>query len=183
MLRIHEKLREDLGQIPSQKRYLVTSHDAFHYFTRAYLCDGQEWEERCVAPEGLAPEGQLSIGDIRRVVEHLHKYRVSVVFPESNVSRAALKKIISSCGHPVKICTQPLFSDAMGSASGSAGTYLGMIEHNAKVLRAELEANANDENASAVVTDVSAEAGPTLFTAIFRLAAKSSLSTFDRCQR
>lgn len=132
MLQKHFEIQTEMRKVPQEKRYLVTSHDAFHYFARAYLGEGKNWEERCIAPEGLAPEGQLSTQDIREVVDHLSKYQIAVVFPESNISRDALKKIISSSPHKVRCSDQPLYGDAMGT-----NTYLEMIEHNARILQQE----------------------------------------------
>ena len=129
----HEELTARLLQVPAERRYLVTSHDAFHYFSRAYLAEELAWEARCAAPEGLAPDGQLSSSDIQRIVDHLCHFHVQVVFPESNVSRDSLKKIVSSCasmGLRVSICEKPLYGDAMGEAMG----YLAMIEHDAETL-------------------------------------------------
>ena len=137
MLQTHREIQQELRRVPAEKRFLVTSHDAFHYFTRAYLQEDSSWEERCVAPEGLAPEGQLSCQDIQRVVDHLCQHKIAVVFPESNVSRDALKKITSSCAHKVRICSAPLYGDAMGMPGSEADNYLGMIRHNAKVLGEE----------------------------------------------
>ena len=58
-----------------------------------------------------------------------------MVFPESNVSRDALRKITSACRHAVKICKEPLYGDAMGEPGSGADSYLGMIEHNADVMK------------------------------------------------
>lgn len=140
MLLVDLEIKAMLKKIPAKKRYLVTSHDAFHYFTKAYLAQGADPVNRCVAPEGLAPEGQLSHQDIQRVIDHLLCYGVEVVFPESNMSRAALKKIVSSCEHKglkVKICDRPLYGDAMGGVGSGADTYLNMIQYNACVLAEE----------------------------------------------
>ncbi len=132
MLAAHLQLQREMLEVSEEKRYLVTSHDAFRYFTRAYLAQGEDWEVRCVAPEGLAPEGQLSTQDIKRVVDHLSQYKIGVVFPESNVSRDALKKIVSCCGHPVRCSEYPLYGDSMGTQN-----YLEMIRHNVHVLKEE----------------------------------------------
>jgi len=142
MLATHCEIQQEFQLISEDKRYLVTSHDAFHYFARAYLAKGEKWQDRCVAPEGLAPEGQLSSSDIQRVIDHLYEYNIKVVFPESNIARGALKKIIASCqnkGLEVQICTLPLYGDAMGHPGSGADSYLGMIRHNAKVLKGEWE--------------------------------------------
>lgn len=136
MLQTHREVLELLSQIPEERRYLVTSHDAFRYFARAYLGDA----ERCVAPEGLSPQGQLSFSDILRVIDQLVFHQIRVVFPESNVSRAALAKIVSSCskkGHKVRISNQSLYGDAMGAKGSGAESYLEMMRHNARVLHEE----------------------------------------------
>lgn len=127
-----------LQAIPSSKRYLVTSHDAFNYFTRHYLADPGEagWQVRCAAPEGLAPEAQMSVRDVLAIMSHVEEFGVTVLFPESNVSKDALKKIVSAAtnrGHPLRLCHETLYGDAMGDVS-----YLEMIEHNVNVIATEL---------------------------------------------
>lgn len=142
MLQEHQQIYKDLQTVPQEKRYLVTSHDAFNYFTRAYLATPDEkkmseWKERFDAPEGLSPEGQLSASDIQAVINHLIKYHIQIVFPESNVSRDSLKKVVHACaqnGLVVKISQDALYGDAMGPADSDAGTYLKMISHDAHVL-------------------------------------------------
>lgn len=130
----HTEIYSRLQQIPSERRYLVTSHDAFQYFTRGYLADPGEtnWMGRFAAPEGLAPEGQLSPHDIQKIIDYLREKKVAVLFPESNVSRDSIRKIASAgreLGLQVKICTEPLYGDAM---SGLA--YLEMMSKNADTI-------------------------------------------------
>src|ERR1700722_10721015 len=142
MMREHRAIYADLQQVPQEKRFLVTSHDAFHYFTRAYLATPDEttqgeWQKRCDAPEGLAPDGQLSAADIQKIVNHLVEYRIPVVFPGPNVSRDSLKKIVHACaqkGLEVAISQEPLYADAMGPKGSDADTYLKMMRHDANVL-------------------------------------------------
>lgn len=130
---------ERLQAIPSKKRYLVTTHDAFRYFTRRYLADPGErdWKNRCRAPEGLAPEAQLSVTDLMSILDHIEKYHVSVVFSESNLNQDSLKKLVSASrekGLILRLCTDSLYGDAMGSSS----SYLEMINHNINVISEEL---------------------------------------------
>ena len=142
MMAAHQEIRGAMLLIPSEKRFLVTSHDAFNYFARAYLADPSEtsradWQKRFEAPEGLAPDGQLSAADIQRTINHICLYHVTVVFPESNVSRDSLKKIISACkekGIDTTISNQVLYGDAMGGLDSDANGYLKMIQHDANVL-------------------------------------------------
>ncbi|MGE3954192.1 MAG: metal ABC transporter solute-binding protein, Zn/Mn family [Parachlamydiales bacterium] len=145
-----EKVAAELGQVdgriadrlmsvPAEKRYLVTTHDAFHYFARRYL--GEDWEARIVAPEGLAPEGQLSLTDIQRVVEYLVMKGVEVLFPESNLSRDAIRKIVevgSRRNLNVRIAQEPLYTDAMGERGSPGETYAGMMEYNGETIARNL---------------------------------------------
>jgi len=138
----HEQIYQLLQGVPEEKRYLVTSHDAFNYFTRAYLATPQEktqaeWQKRCEAPEGLAPEEQLSAADIQKIITHILRYQIGVVFPETNVSRDSLKKVVHACaqkGLTVKISSTPLYADTMGAVGSGAANYLDMIAHDADVL-------------------------------------------------
>lgn len=133
---------DQLQSVPKNKRYLVTSHDAFNYFTRAYLATPEEklfseWKKRFCAPEGLSPEGQLSASDIQAIIDHLIEYRIHTVFPESNVSRDSLKKVVHACrrkGLIVEISPLALYGDAMGPEGSGADTYLKMILYDANVL-------------------------------------------------
>jgi manganese/zinc/iron transport system substrate-binding protein len=133
LLELDAALYKKLQSIASEKRYLITSHDAFNYFTRRYLREGSDWKDRFCAPEGLAPDGQLSCQDLQKVIDYLIDHQVNVIFTESNVSKDSLKKIISVSkekGLKVQIAEKSLDSDTLGSSK----TYQGMMEHNINVL-------------------------------------------------
>ncbi len=140
--KVHNEILATFMVLPSAKRYLVSAHEAFNYFVRAYLATNQErlngsWIERSMAPEGLAPDSQLSTADIQRMVDHIVKFNVSTLFAESNVSRDSLKKLTDAClrmGHVVSISKEPLYVDAMGPASSKAGTYVGMMTYDSLVI-------------------------------------------------
>jgi manganese/zinc/iron transport system substrate-binding protein len=134
----HAEILAKLQQVPSKKRYLVTSHDAFHYFTRGYLADPEEinWAERFAAPEGLAPEGQLNPKDIQKIIDFLRFKEIHVIFPESNVSKDSIRKIATAgkeLGLKIEICSEPLYGDAM-----SGLTYLEMMHRNAETIAKHL---------------------------------------------
>lgn len=143
----HEKLKDRMREIPDSKRYLVTTHDAFNYFTRAYLADEQErkdstWIRRCRSPEGLAPDSQLSTADIHRLVEYISEHKIASIFAESNVSRDSIKKLVDAClkkGYTVHIAKDPLFADSMGPSGSSADTYIKMMDYDGRVITKELQ--------------------------------------------
>lgn len=148
MKQADNEIRQELQSIPASKRYLVTSHDAFNYFTRAYLAaDGeseQNWHERFAAPEGLAPESQISTTDIQMIIDHLGRYHIHVLFPESNVNRDSIRKIVLAAkerGMEVKIADVFLYADAMGKPGSDGDTYLKMIRHNAHAIATHLTHN------------------------------------------
>lgn len=130
----HLALQAKLRQVPERKRYLVTSHDAFHYFARSYLAEPGEvdWQKRVAAPEGLSPDGQLKAADIQKIVDFIKERDITVIFPETNVSQDSIKKICS-VSKGVHICQEPLYGDAT-----SGLTYLEMMQRNGEVLKCNL---------------------------------------------
>lgn len=150
--RLLEKDREIhayLQEIPAQRRYLVTSHDAFNYFGRRYLALPEEretglWKERVKALQGLAPEEQISALEIQNIVSHALNYSVRVIFYESNLSRDSLNKVVDACrrmGRPLRLSDSALYGDTLGNH-----TYEAMLESNAKAIyRAFMEIEDKEE--------------------------------------
>ncbi|MEK7340145.1 MAG: zinc ABC transporter substrate-binding protein [Candidatus Rhabdochlamydia sp.] len=146
MQRMDKKIYHAMHEIPSSQRYLVTSHDAFNYFTRAYLANPDEeyWQSRVNAPEGLSPDGQLSSSDIQYIVNFLLEKHIQTVFPESSVNRDALNKIIHDCqkkGLKVHMARASLYSDSMGGKNSGADNYLDMMWHNTNAILSEWKKN------------------------------------------
>lgn len=138
MMTAHEELFSMLHKVPAEKRYLVTSHDAFQYFTKSYLAEPGEidWHDRFAAPEGLAPEGQLNPRDIQKIIDYLRVRKISVLFPESNVSRDSIRKIASAgreLGLEIRVCSEPLYGDSMSGLG-----YLEMMQRNAETIAKHL---------------------------------------------
>ncbi len=132
-----------IQNIPPAKRYLVTTHDAFNYFGRRYLTTAEEkssdgWRTRVASPEGLAPESELGIGDIYAILSHVEKLNIHVLFPESNLSRDSLKKILvagNEKGLLLRLAKEPLQGDVCGEETGG---YFHMIQRNAAIIIEEL---------------------------------------------
>lgn len=146
LTKAHEEIRLKMAQIPVDKRYLVTSHDAFNYFSKAYLSPpgSNDWDIRCTAPDGLAPESQLSTLDIKEIIDHCKEYDIKVIFPESNVSKDSIRKIVSAGrekGLDIRIADMVLYADAMGPKGSDGDTYIKMVQHNAHVLFSNIMEN------------------------------------------
>ncbi|MBM3196247.1 MAG: ABC transporter substrate-binding protein [Chlamydiae bacterium] len=143
---LDHKIRVRMSKIPLDKRYLVTSHDAFQYFARRYLVDNGalgDFKEHFFAPEGISPDGQIGALDIQKIIHHVVKNKVLVVFAESNISKDSLNKILEAChvqGVELRLSKTDLYADSMGEES-----YIKMMDHNSKVIQQELFPTSWDE--------------------------------------
>jgi manganese/zinc/iron transport system substrate-binding protein len=133
---------EKIQTVPEDNRFLVTSHDAFQYFTRRYLSaeNDSDWNKRFKAPEGLSPDGQLNPLDLQKIVDHLSFYGIHVLFPEANVSRDSIRKIADAgkkVGLKIRISPEVLYGDSV------KGNYLEAMMHNADAIARSLSENEN----------------------------------------
>ncbi len=129
LLKLDSEVGEQLKAVPTERRVLVTSHDAFRYFGRAYKVDVR-------GIQGVSTETEASVGHITELVDFLTKAKVKAVFVESSVNPRNMKALMEGCqarGHAVHLGGE-LFSDAMGETGTPEGTYEGMIRHNAKTI-------------------------------------------------
>lgn len=116
---------EQLEKIPKQQRVLVTAHDAFRYFGRAYDVDVR-------GIQGISTDSEAGIRDVRQLIDFLVDSRIKAVFVETSVSDQNIRSLLEGCaarGHTVVIGGS-LYSDAMGRGGTVEGTYEGMIRHN-----------------------------------------------------
>lgn len=123
--RLDAYARSAIASIPESRRVLVTAHDAFNYFGRAYGI-----EVRGI--QGISTESEAGIRDINDLVRMLVERQVTAVFVESSVSEKNVTALVEGAaaqGHQV-VVGGTLFSDAMGPAGAYEGTYVGMIDHN-----------------------------------------------------
>ena len=123
--RLDQYAREAIDTIPEQQRYLVTAHDAFDYFSRAY-------DIPVHSVQGISTESEAGTADINKLVDFLVANKIPSVFIESTVNPANLQAVIEGAAQrdwKVKVGGE-LYSDAMGPAGTYEGTYIGMIDHN-----------------------------------------------------
>lgn len=127
---LHEYARKQIASIqPRERRVLVTSHDAFHYFGRAYDIEVK-------AIQGISTESEASVKDIADLVRFISERRVAAVFVETTVNKGYMQALVEGCGakgHTIRIGGE-LFSDAMGKEGTPEGTYIGMVRHNVETI-------------------------------------------------
>lgn len=121
---LHEWCRQEAETLPEERRVLVTSHDAFEYFGRAYGFD-------VIGLQGISTVTEAGMNDVTSLVDEIKRRRIPAVFVESSVPRAALERVSQDSGARVG---GELFSDAMGPEGSEEGTYPGMIRHNVSTI-------------------------------------------------
>lgn len=126
---IDDYARRKVSEVPESRRVIVTSHDAFAYFGRAYGFD-------VTALQGVSTVSEAAISDVRRVVGVIMSNRLPAIFTESSVSPRyirAVKEAVESSGVSIKIGGK-LYSDALGGKYSEQGTFYGMFKHNIDVI-------------------------------------------------
>jgi manganese/zinc/iron transport system substrate-binding protein len=114
-----------LASVPSERRVLVTAHDAFNYFGRRYSFEVQ-------GIQGLSTESEAGLRRIEELVELIVERGIPAVFVETTVPDRTVQALVAGAaarGKEVAI-GGALFSDAMGAPGTYEGTYVGMIDHN-----------------------------------------------------
>lgn len=122
---LHEWVRQSIESIPDDQRILVTAHDAFNYYGRAYGIE-------VAGIQGISTESEAGVADIREMAKVVADRMVPAVFIESTINPRTIQAVIDAAqqqGHEVIIGGE-LYSDAMGEEGKAGGTYIGMIYEN-----------------------------------------------------
>ncbi|HRF09772.1 MAG TPA: zinc ABC transporter substrate-binding protein [Xanthobacteraceae bacterium] len=123
--RIDDYAQRILATVPEGSRVLVTAHDAFGYFGRAYGFDVK-------GIQGLSTESEAGLKRIEELVSLLVAKKIRAVFVESSVPERNVRALVEGArarGHQV-IVGGELYSDALGTPGSYEGTLVGMLDHN-----------------------------------------------------
>jgi manganese/zinc/iron transport system substrate-binding protein len=123
---LHAEVQERISSIPEENRMLVTAHDAFRYFGRAY-------DMEVVGVEGISTEGEAGAGDIQEVVDFVVENEVPAIFVEGSVPPQNIEAVQAAArdrGWDVEVADEELYSDAGGPEGSGAETYVGMVRAN-----------------------------------------------------
>lgn len=122
---LHAYLLAQAESVPAERRVLVTAHDAFNYFGRAY-----GFEVRGL--QGISTASEASTADVQNLAEFIVARRIPAIFIESSIPRRnveAVQAAVEARGFNLQIGGE-LYSDALGDPGSEAGTYSGMLRHN-----------------------------------------------------
>ena len=133
-----DKLKDDVkgvvNVLPSEKRILVTAHDAFNYF-------GEAFQFKVVGLQGLSTATEAGVQDVQKLAAFIIENKIKSIFIESSVPKRtieALQEAVKSKSHDVTI-GGTLYSDALGNAGTQEGTYIGMYRYNIKTIVGALQ--------------------------------------------
>jgi zinc/manganese transport system substrate-binding protein len=118
-------VREELGTIPAKKRQVITSHDAFGYYGKAY---GVTF----LAPEGISTDSEPSAKTIAELIRQIRREGIKALFLENISAPRLVEELARETG---AVPGPPLYSDALSPPNGPAPTYIQMIEYNTAVLK------------------------------------------------
>jgi manganese/zinc/iron transport system substrate-binding protein len=127
---LNETVLKDIHSIPQQQRVLVTPHDAFGYFGRAYGIE-------VIGLQGISTLSEYGLNEITHLTKLLTERQIPSIFMETSVSEKAIHSVIEGCrqkGHEVKIGGS-LYSDALGDPKTAEGTYIGMFKYNVHLIK------------------------------------------------
>lgn len=125
---LDKEIRQKLAKVPESRRVLITAHDAFGYFGRAY-----GFEVRGL--QGVSTATDTSTRDVQGLADVIGTRKIRAIFGESSVPDNGILAVQQAVrgkykGFEVKLASDLLFSDALGDPGTSAGTYIGMVRHN-----------------------------------------------------
>ena len=116
--------REQISQIPADQRVLITSHDAFRYFGKAY---GMEVK----GLQGISTESKVRTEDVKLLIDLIKDRKLKSVFVETSVNPKLLEQISSETNAKIG---GSLYSDSIGNEGTEEGTYIGAVRHNVKTI-------------------------------------------------
>ena len=127
---LEAEVRRLFAELPADRRTVVTSHDAFGYFSEAY---GLHF----VAPHGVSTESEASATAVAALIRQIRQEGIEAVFLESITDSRLLEQITSETRASIG---GTLYSDALSGPGGPASTYLDMMRYNATTLAQALSA-------------------------------------------
>lgn len=126
---LDREIKAALAPIPRGDRRIVTSHDAFGYYARAY---GVTF----LAPVGMSTDAEPSAGDVGKLIRQMKNEKVKAVFVESIADPRLLEQIARETGARIG---GRVYSDALSGPDGPAPSYVAMMRHNTRQFAGALQ--------------------------------------------
>lgn len=126
-------IKKRISEINPESRYLITPHDAFNYFSRAY---GMQ----VMAPQGVSTDSEVSNKDLEDTAKFIAEKKIKAIFAESTTNPERMEKlreVVKANGFDVKVVSgdgQELFSDSLAKKGEPCDNYIDMYKHNVDLM-------------------------------------------------
>lgn len=143
LLELDENIRKKFDEIPRQRRVLITAHDAFRYFGRAYGL-------KVIGVQGTSTESEAGLADMNQLVDLVVRRQIPAVFVETSVSDRNVTALIegaSARGHIIRLGGR-LYSDALGPTGEGGDTLERALLSNVETILKALQATSASQNVS-----------------------------------
>lgn len=130
---LDQYVEREAHRVPTDRRVLITSHDAFRYLGRAY-------DIQVRGLQGISTASEAGTRDVQTLANFVAKHRIPSLFVESSVSPRgieAVQEAVEAKGFHVQV-GGTLYGDALGDRDSSTGTYIGALRHNIDTIVAGL---------------------------------------------
>ncbi len=124
LLALDAEVKAAIASIPAERRKIITSHDAFGYFARAY---GVQF----ISPRGVTSDAEPSAKDMAAIIRQIRTGKIPAIFLENMTDPRLMQRISSETGAKIG---GTLYSDSLTDENGNAPTYIAMVRHNIKTL-------------------------------------------------
>lgn len=124
LAQLDAELRRRFAELPPERRKVVSSHDAFAYFGKAYDVD-------FIAPVGVANSAEAGARAVASLILQLRRDRIPAVFIENVADPRLIERISSESGARIG---GTLYSDALSGPEEPAASYVDMMRHNAATI-------------------------------------------------
>jgi zinc/manganese transport system substrate-binding protein len=124
-------IKAEIAKVPPDKRKVISGHEAFRYFARAYGV-------RFLAPRGYNTQNEPSARDVAALIREVREQKIKALFVENMTNPGLVEQIARDSGGVVG---GRLYSDALSKADGPAATYDAMMRHNVVALVAGMMKN------------------------------------------
>lgn len=122
---LDQYIQSRADELPQAQRVLVTAHDAFQYFGRAY-----GFEVRGL--QGISTDAEAATSDVSNLSEFIANQKIKAIFIESSVPTKtieALQSAVKARGFDVAIGGE-LYSDSLGDAGTGDQHYTQALKTN-----------------------------------------------------
>ena len=121
---LEREIRSAVARTPSDRRRVISNHDAFGYFAKEYGIT-------FLAPEGVLTELEASAADVANLIRQIRNDKAAAIFVENISDQRLIEQIGRETGMKVG---GELYSDALSAGDGPAATYIEMMRYNARTI-------------------------------------------------